>query len=97
MTLLSIGPLLAFGHSFVPTGKAQGSEKCSPDVPAQCHSAVFVCYVPGICGCLPSLSIPLFLTFRTFQMSLPPQIPSETAHGRQAQVLLPEESEVGLT
>lgn len=55
-----------------------------------------VCYVLGVCACLPSLSIPLFLTFCTFQMSPPPQIPSETAHGRQAQVLLPEESEVGL-
>lgn len=35
-----------------------------------------------------------FLTFRTFQMS-PAQIPPETARGCQAQVLLPEESEVG--
>lgn len=56
-----------------------------------------LCYVPGVRACLPSLSIPLFLTFRTFQMSPPPQISSETTHGLQAQVLLLEESEVGLT
>lgn len=40
---------------------------------------------------------PSLLTFCTFQMSPPPQIPPEIARGRQAQVLLPEESEVGLT
>lgn len=57
-----------------------------------------VCYVPGLCGCLPPPITPLFfLTLCTFQMPPPPQIPPEIACGCQAQVLLAEESEVGPT
>lgn len=49
-------------------------------------------------GCLPFLSVPFLLSnFGAIQMSLPPQISSEAACGREAQVLLTEESEVGLT
>lgn len=65
---------------------------------ARRHLAVFLSVMFQVCVAVFLLRSPLFfLIFCTFQMSPPPQIPPEIACCCQAQVLLPEESEVGPT